>query len=240
MRTIVAPSSTATSKSWVVPIDSSRSPRSPRGRAARRTSAGCPRDREPSGGIVMSPATGTGQRSRNASSVVGRDAVLALLAGDVDLDEDAQLGRGMAAELRRARSRVQTEWMSRTSGAICLTLRLWTWPMKSHSKASPWAATFAWRSCARFSPTTRHAALGERGERARPARTSRPRRSRRRRDRGPARRRRGRDALAHLGEVRAHALGRQAADLLGQSPRPSSPTRQTALAWRPVSCGSPP
>ena len=47
----------------------------------------------------MSPATGTGQRSRNASRIGRRDAALALLAGDVDLDEHAQLRRRVALEL---------------------------------------------------------------------------------------------------------------------------------------------
>ena len=60
---------------------------------------------------------------------------------------------------------VQTEWMSRTSGAICLTLRLCRWPMKSHVKASPWAATFACEILrAGCTPATVDAALGERGE----------------------------------------------------------------------------
>src|SRR5215203_4544180 len=35
-----------------------------------------------------------------------------------------------------------------------LALRLCRWPMKCQRKASPWAACFASRSCARFSPTT--------------------------------------------------------------------------------------
>ena len=39
--------------------------------------------------------------------------------------------------------------------------RLCSWPMKSHSNSSPWAATFSCRSWARFSPTRRDAGLGE-------------------------------------------------------------------------------
>src|SRR6185312_11822460 len=42
----------------------------------------------------------------------------------------------------------------RTRPTISRTLRLWTWPMKSHVKRSPWAACLAARASLRFSPTS--------------------------------------------------------------------------------------
>ena len=48
-----------------------------------------------------------------------------------------------------------TEWISRQSGSICLTLRLCRLPMKSQAKASPQRSCLAARSCWRFSPTRR-------------------------------------------------------------------------------------
>ena len=65
-----------------------------RGRArppARARRAKCGRESSGSslnGGIVISPTTRTGQRSMNAPRSSGVDAALALLAGDVDLDQD--------------------------------------------------------------------------------------------------------------------------------------------------------
>ena len=46
-----------------------------------------------------------------------------------------------------------TEWISSTYGRICLTLRLWSWPMKCQ-RNSGWAVALASSSWARFSPTS--------------------------------------------------------------------------------------
>src|SRR3954449_11020382 len=47
-----------------------------------------------------------------------------------------------------------SEWQSSHSPLTRGALRLWRWPMKCQRKASPWHSCFAWRSWARFSPTT--------------------------------------------------------------------------------------
>ena len=81
-----------------------------------------------------------GDRDRAAldegAEVGRRDAALARFAGDVDLDEHAQVRRRVALELLEHGVRA-TEWIRRTSGATCLTLRLCRWPMKSHPNVSP-------------------------------------------------------------------------------------------------------
>ena len=69
-----------------------RAPR--RARAAPRTSGGCPRARSASGGIVIRPADGDRAALEERVELGRRDAALALLAGDVDLDEHARARGG--------------------------------------------------------------------------------------------------------------------------------------------------
>ena len=125
-------------------------------RAARRTSGGCPRGRSASGGIVIRPArrVGPAQRSRKAGSSPGATPALALLPGDVDLDEDLGLRASRACSSCASADSLATEWISRTCGRTCLTLRLWRWPMKSHVNARRGAACLRSSSCARFSPAS--------------------------------------------------------------------------------------
>ena len=99
--------------------------------------------------------------------------------------------------------------------------------MKSQVNASPYSAAFACRSCARFSPMIVDAGL-------------RQQREIRRRDvlardddldvrcGPPPGHGRGRDPLAHLGEVRANALGGDAGDQLGHGSVPGASRHTTA------------
>ena len=84
--------------------------------------------------MVMRPTDGNGARSMNALELLRRDPRLALLAGDVDLDEELEPRRASCFSSSRSALSLPTEWMQRTSGAITLTLRDWSWPMKSHVK----------------------------------------------------------------------------------------------------------
>ena len=82
-----------------------------------------------------------------AGNLVRRDARLALLGGEIDLEE----GR----DLEPARGRLGIERVDELTDALtAFALRLWRCPMKCQRKASPWAACLASRSCALFSPTT--------------------------------------------------------------------------------------
>jgi hypothetical protein len=67
----------------------------------------------------------------NASSSLGRDARLAGLAGDVDLDRISKPGRAWAVALELAQRGVGGDRVDQpTCGTICLTLRDWSAPMK--------------------------------------------------------------------------------------------------------------
>ena len=88
------------------------------------STAGCSPVAGASGGIVISPITVTGQRSRNPGSSAGADAALAGLAGDVDLDQHPRLGRCRGAELRERRVAGHRVDVAARSGSSCRTLRL--------------------------------------------------------------------------------------------------------------------
>ena len=85
------------------------------------------------GGIVMRPATRTGQRSMNAPSSSG--AIPALPSSPAVLTSTSTSVSGVPclASCRSAESDA-TEWISSTCGRIALTLRLWSWPMKCQRK----------------------------------------------------------------------------------------------------------
>ena len=102
-RTIVAPSSIATSKSSLMPIDSSRRPAASRRARSRRKYGRAP----PAGPAAGSSSglrptrCGSRRRASSAGSAVGRDAALARLAADVHLDSTrarAAACRGMARQ----------------------------------------------------------------------------------------------------------------------------------------------
>ena len=114
------------------------------------------------GGIVIRPADPDRAALDEVAEVGRRDPALALLAGDVDLDQDLGLRPAVALPSCSSAESLATEWIRRQSGSSCLTLRLCRLPMKSHSKASPQRSCLAARSCWRFSPTRRHARLGQR------------------------------------------------------------------------------
>ena len=132
-------------RSWRLPRRPPRSParcpsrgaRRPCSAASSRSAAKCGRlasGSSANGGIVISPATRTGQRSRKPGSSSGRDAGLALLARDVDLDQHLGLRRAVALELRAAPSPTRRSGSARRAAGSGLTLRLWSWPMKCQRK----------------------------------------------------------------------------------------------------------
>ena len=86
------------------------------------------------------------RRALDEGGELGRcDAALALLAGDIDLDQDLGVRGRVLAEL--SQHRLSGDRMDQpATGSSCLTLRLCRLPMKSHSKAS------AQRSCLAGAP----------------------------------------------------------------------------------------
>ena len=172
----------------------------------------------------------------NASSSLRRDARLAGLAGDVDLDQDlqarARVARG-GARARAARTREATEWISRTCGTIARTRRLCSWPMKSHSNSSPCGRDLRLRDPARGSrrPARRRPAPAPAG----PARdtylvaastSTSPALARPRAGGAPPR-----DLLAHPREVRADPLGAQVGDQLNHATPAWRPARAPSRRW---------
>ena len=122
MRTWVAPHAIATSKSPLMPIDSTGSgaPSASRSAIAQRAQRLEARGRGSSsgGGIVIRPSSADVRRSpaiarASSSAVVERDAALGRLAGDVDREQDrlqrrralAELGRELDASRPRGRAR---------------------------------------------------------------------------------------------------------------------------------------
>ena len=163
IRTIVAPSSTATAKSWVVPIDSSRRPRSPRQRRAARRTSGRLSSRVLRRTAASSSARrrGTGSARGTRRGPPGATPLLRLLPRDVDLDEDLGLRRSPWRSSCASTESLATEWIQRTCGSTCRTLRLCRWPMKSNVRRSPQRSCLATRSCARFSPASVMPGVGE-------------------------------------------------------------------------------
>ncbi len=160
-RMIVAPSSTATRQSWLVPIERRSRPRSP---ASSRQA----REIRPGGLGVL----GEGRHRHQPGDPHG-----------AALDELVELGRGRrrpspprprGSPRPGPRSRPAmcfpscssteseaTEWIRRTSGRIRFTLRLCRLPMKSQVKLSRQRSCFASRSWRRFSPTSVDPGLGQ-------------------------------------------------------------------------------
>ena len=76
-----------------------------------------------SGGIVISPATGSGDARDVVADLLRRDPGLALLAGDVDLQQHAQArlrALGVARAAGASAEREASEWISVTCGTIAL------------------------------------------------------------------------------------------------------------------------
>ena len=183
-----------------------------------RNAAGWPRDPRANGGIVIRPTTLTGRELQVARQLVRGDPRLALLAGDVDLEQD--LGRPASAwrsSWRSADSRRHRVDQLHVRHDLLDLARL---QLADEVPAEVRVAlAFASRSCARFSPSSvrpasrQHADLLERhvldrGEDL---------------DLGRVAPGVG-DRLAHALEVRADAGGVEAGDQ----------ARHTTPAWRPV------
>ena len=105
------------------------------------------------GGIVIRPATFTGRGSEVVRQLLRGDPGLALLAGDVDLEQDLGLGSPCCSSWLQRRLATRPSGSAPRSGRICLTLRDCSWPMKCQRK-SGCAVAFSSRSWARFSPSS--------------------------------------------------------------------------------------
>src|SRR5215813_9878352 len=137
---MVAPSSTATSKSPLIPIDRSARPcRSASLRSARnqpRASSA----RSTTGGIVISP------RTRKPGSAVSASTAVT----------NASTGRPRARARRsssRARSMRSTECTTSKSSSASRTLLVCRCPTRCHAAGRPISATLPRASCTRFSPS---------------------------------------------------------------------------------------
>src|SRR4051812_3324321 len=148
---IVAPSWAATSKSWVVPIESRSSPCSAASSASRANQRRLSSARTTNGGIVISPLTRTGQRSMKDASSAG--GIPAFPSSSATFTWTSTSSTGCCSS-RFSTESDATEWIRRTLGATSLILRLWSAPMKSQLKSSRCASCFATKSWARFSPTS--------------------------------------------------------------------------------------
>ena len=104
------------------------------------------------GGMVMRPLTRTGALSRKAGSSSGAMPALPSSPATLTSTRISVSGVPCFSSCRSADSEA-TEWMSSTYGRICLTLRLWSWPMKCQRKPGC-ASALASSSCARFSPSS--------------------------------------------------------------------------------------
>ena len=104
-----------------------------RARAGPRSAAGCPPDPRANGGIVIRPVTRTGARSRKAGSSSGAMPALPSSPATLTSTRISVSGVPCFSSWLSAESDA-TEWISSTYGRICLTLRLWSWPMKCQRK----------------------------------------------------------------------------------------------------------
>src|SRR5947209_1358664 len=158
-RTMVAPSSTAISKSPLIPIDSSGSPWRSASLRSERNQPRASSARSTAGGIAISP------RSRSPPSFVSAStAVSTASGGQPPFDgsrptltcTSASTGRPRARARRsssRARSMRSTEWTTSNSSSASRTLFVWRWPTRCHATGRPSSATLPRASCTRFSPS---------------------------------------------------------------------------------------
>ena len=162
MRTMVAPSSTATSKSWLVPIER---PARPRSRASVASAAKC----APAAlriGRQRRHRHQPGDRDRAAGDerveLARRDSVLARLARDVDLDEDREVRAAHGAPSSRRAESLATEWISSTCSTISLTLRDCSAPMKCQRSRPGACVDLLEQILGAVLPDEGHPGLGER------------------------------------------------------------------------------
>src|SRR5438093_2774682 len=156
---MVAPSSTAISKSPLIPIDSSGSPWRSASLRSERNQPRASSARSTAGGIAISP------RSRSPPSFVSAStAVSTASGGQPPFDgsrptltcTSASTGRPRARARRsssRARSMRSTEWTTSNSSSASRTLFVWRWPTRCHATGRPSSATLPRASCTRFSPS---------------------------------------------------------------------------------------
>src|SRR2546426_8361084 len=158
-RTMVAPSSTAISKSPLIPIDRSDSPcrsaslrserNHPRASSARSTAGGMairPRSRSPP--RAASACTAVSTASGGQPPLVGSAPMLTCTR--------ASTGRPRARARRsssRARSIRSTECTTSNSSRASRTLFVWRWPTRCHGTGRPISAILPRASCTRFSPS---------------------------------------------------------------------------------------
>src|SRR5438128_1155015 len=158
-RTMVAPSSTAISKSPLIPIDSSGSPWRSASLRSERNQPRASSARSTVGGVAINP------RSRSPPSFVSAStAVSTASGGQPPFDgsrprltcTSASTGRPRARARRsssRARSMRSTEWTTSNSSSASRTLFVWRWPTRCHGTGRPISAILPRASCTRFSPS---------------------------------------------------------------------------------------
>ena len=110
-------------------------------RAAPRSAAGSASGSSANGGIVISPATLHGRAGDEARAPPGRCPALPSSPATLTSTRISVSGVPWRSSWRSAESEA-TEWISSTSGRTCLTLRLWSWPMKcqrsARARRRPW------------------------------------------------------------------------------------------------------
>ena len=167
----VAPSWMATSKSPLMPIDSSRSigagtpeaSHSSRRSRSRRNQGRASSGVSGTGGSVISPTTraarhaAAASKSRGTSS--GGDAELRRFPGEVHLDQQFRRVPGSSAaaiELLES-STLSTDWIIANAGAAFRALFVCRWPSRCHliDRSARFRAIFCRASWTRFSPKSR-------------------------------------------------------------------------------------
>ena len=149
--------------------------RAARGRARRparpggRSGGGCPRAARRTGGIVIRPVTGTGSARCSAASSPGS---MPSFASSPATFTSIRTSRAGSARAGAARTRRPPSGSAARSGAMSLTLRLWSAPMKSQVNSSPLALVLGEQVLRAVLPDQLDAGLGERAAARRPARTS--------------------------------------------------------------------
>ena len=157
MRTVVAPSSTASSKSSLIPMESSGRPRE---RASSRSAAKCGRVR-PGGGIVIRPRSSRAGSARTAATSPGTSAgeTPAFVASPPVFTSTRTLRRlpawAAARSSRSARSAESTVSTIPATRAARLALFDWTGPIRWPTQPAGSEGNFASASWTRFSPKWR-------------------------------------------------------------------------------------
>ena len=178
IRTIVAPSSIATSKSPLMPMESS-SRAKPGGQSFRRRSRTAQGGELAASGVQIALQPGhahqpadlevgvAGQLRHQRLDLGGRKAVLGRLARNVHLQQEAHAcgdASPAAASSSASSRRLSTEWIRSTSGSVRRTLLRCKWPTMCQRRGKPLRAAARSQSCCgRLSPKSRNPPRPRRG-----------------------------------------------------------------------------